>query len=82
VGSNVDTLAELRDVSQTILEALGREVPPGRYSLLPSIVGRADLALLRGYLAEWRAGLKPFVPLESEVDEETLEGLKSLGYLD
>ena len=138
VGTNLETLAELRDVAPTILQALGIEPEEGRYSLLPSIVGRADaaelrryvvaessgeiavrtgnlkllaareggrvrlfdliadpgetvdvassrradLALLRGYLAEWQDGLKPFATVRREIDEETLEGLKALGYLD
>jgi arylsulfatase A-like enzyme len=137
-GAVVDDVVELRDVSTTVLEALGVEPTAPRHSLLPWLVGRGDerdarryvvsessgsvsirtpelklvsekesgvaelfdliadpgetenlagqrreeLALLRGYLAEWQAGLTPYAAIDEEIDEETLEGLKTLGYLD
>ncbi len=43
---------------------------------------REDLARLRGYLEVWQQGLDPVGPLESELTEETVEGLRALGYLD
>jgi arylsulfatase A-like enzyme len=41
-----------------------------------------ELAELAAYLRTWSAGLAPLAPVPTEADEETLEGLKSLGYID
>lgn len=44
---------------------------------------RRTLARLRGHLDEWEAGLRPPPDVDAEaMDEETLEGLKALGYID
>jgi arylsulfatase A-like enzyme len=42
----------------------------------------AEVARLRKYLVEWRSGLEPILPVGSELEEETLQDLKALGYLD
>jgi len=43
---------------------------------------RADLARLRSYYEAWQKGLRPVASAETqELDEETLEGLKALGYI-
>ncbi len=44
---------------------------------------RAELARLRSYYEEWQKGLSPVAATEAqEIDVETLEGLKALGYID
>lgn len=44
---------------------------------------RADLARLRSYYEAWTKELRPAASAEAqELDEETLEGLKALGYID
>jgi len=68
-----------RDSGQVSLFDLNTD--PGETENLASS-RRADLARLRSYLAEWQQGLEPTTPLQRELNEETLEGLKALGYLD
>ena len=41
-----------------------------------------DVARLQGYLRRWRSELKPLESLSTELDAETVEGLKSLGYVE
>lgn len=44
---------------------------------------RRTLAKLRAYLDEWKSALRPSPNLDQEtMDEETLEGLKALGYVE
>jgi arylsulfatase A-like enzyme len=40
-----------------------------------------QVALLERYLRQWRAGLKPVKPGEETLDDETVDGLRALGYL-
>jgi arylsulfatase A-like enzyme len=41
-----------------------------------------QLALLERHLRSWRAGLKRIAPGQETLDDETIEGLRGLGYLD
>ena len=41
-----------------------------------------EVARLEGYLRRWRGSLQPLDAPEVELDDETLEGLKALGYVD
>ena len=41
-----------------------------------------DVARLRRHLRDWRASLQPLETRETELDEETLRGLKALGYVE
>ena len=41
-----------------------------------------DVARLQGYLRQWRGELRPLESMSTELDAETVEGLKSLGYVE
>ena len=41
-----------------------------------------DVARLQGYLRQWRSELKRLEPLSTELDSDTIEGLKALGYVE
>jgi arylsulfatase A-like enzyme len=43
---------------------------------------RPDLSRLRAYLGNWLEGLQPVTPERRELSEDTVEGLRALGYLD
>ena len=40
-----------------------------------------DLFLMKTYLARWREGLRAVSPVYKEIDRETVDKLKALGYL-
>lgn len=42
----------------------------------------ADVARLESHLREWRSSLEPVPPSDQALDQETIEGLRNLGYLD
>jgi choline-sulfatase len=69
-----------RDASSVALYDLASD--PGETHDLTS-ERRQDLARLRSYLEQWQKGLRPATAsVAQEIDEETLEGLKALGYVD
>jgi arylsulfatase A-like enzyme len=41
-----------------------------------------EVALLERHLRAWRAALQPIAPGDETLDDETVEGLRALGYLD